>query len=133
MRATLSLTTVISLVHWLAVPTAVVYRSAREKLWFLTERAPALAAPAVMAVTDFFVGEIAVEVITLLLSLASRSTFYKSTAEKLRSTLEELAPIVKEIMYSGNELPQIRQKQLYQLSVDINNSKELCQKVSDTS
>ncbi|GMP45171.1 hypothetical protein CsSME_00013781 [Camellia sinensis var. sinensis] len=82
-----------------------------------------------MAVTDFFAGEIATELMKMLIQISSRACLCKSSAEQLRSSIEELLPIIQEIKYSGVELPPARQRQLDALSETLRNGTELATKV----
>lgn len=82
-----------------------------------------------MAVTDLFAGEIAVELLKMLISICRRSSLCKSSAEQFRTTIEELLPTIQEIKYSGVELPPIRQTQLDRLSETLKDGIELCRKV----
>lgn len=82
-----------------------------------------------MAVTDLFAGEIAAELLKMLISICRRSSLCKSSAEQLRTTIEELLPTIQEIKYSGVELPAIRQTQLDRLSETLKDGIELSRKV----
>lgn len=82
-----------------------------------------------MAVTDLFAGEIAAELLKMLISICRRSSLCKSSAEQFRTTIEELLPTIQEIKYSGVELPPIRQTQLDHLSETLKDGIELCRKV----
>ncbi|XP_010255124.1 PREDICTED: probable disease resistance protein At4g33300 [Nelumbo nucifera] len=82
-----------------------------------------------MAVTDFFAGEIATELIKQLIAICKRSTLCKTNAEQLMTYVEELLPVIQEIKYSGIELPQVRQSQLDRISEILNEGSELCRKV----
>ncbi|KAK2660405.1 hypothetical protein Ddye_006938 [Dipteronia dyeriana] len=82
-----------------------------------------------MAVTDFFAGEIAVELLKALISISRKSLLCKPSADQLKTTIDELLPIIREIKYSGVELPASRQFQLDRLSDTLKEGLELCQKV----
>ncbi|XP_031279287.1 probable disease resistance protein At4g33300 [Pistacia vera] len=82
-----------------------------------------------MAVTDFFVGEIATELIKQLITISRRASLCKSSADQLRETMEALLPTIQEIKYSGVELPAVRQTQLDRLSETLRDGQELCEKV----
>ncbi|KAK9270660.1 hypothetical protein L1049_026242 [Liquidambar formosana] len=82
-----------------------------------------------MAVTDFFAGEIATELLKMLITISQKSCLCKSTAEQLIVSIKELLPIVQEIKYSGVELPAIRQSQLDHLSETLRGGLELAGKV----
>ncbi|KAL9449273.1 hypothetical protein AB3S75_011242 [Citrus x aurantiifolia] len=82
-----------------------------------------------MAVTDLFAGEIAAELLKMLVSICRRSSLCKSSAEQLRTTIEQLLPTIHEIKYSGVELPPIRQTQLDRLSETLKDGIELSSKV----
>ncbi|XP_042493342.1 putative disease resistance protein At5g47280 [Macadamia integrifolia] len=86
-----------------------------------------------MAVTDFFAGEIATELLKQLIIICKRCSFCKSSAENLRKDIEELVPIIREIKYSGVELPQVRQSQLDQFSEFLRQGLELTTKVAASS
>lgn len=82
-----------------------------------------------MAVTDFFAGEIATELLKTLISISRKSCLCKSTADSLISYLNELLPIINEIKYSGNELSEFRQFQLDRFSETLKQGQELATKV----
>lgn len=83
-----------------------------------------------MAVTDFFAGEIATELLKTLITITRKSTFCKSTAENLILYINQLLPIIeKEIKLSGVELSEFRQFQLDQFSRTLKQGHELAQKV----
>nr|AKE49459.1 NBS-LRR disease resistance protein NBS44 [Dimocarpus longan] len=82
-----------------------------------------------MAVTDFFAGEIAVELMKTLVSISRKSLLCKGSADQLRTTIGELLPIIEEIKYSGVEVPANRQFQLDGLSRTLKEGQELCEKV----
>ncbi|KAF5747073.1 disease resistance protein [Tripterygium wilfordii] len=82
-----------------------------------------------MAVTDFFAGEVATELIRMLIKISRKSLFCKSSADGLRSSIEELLPIIQEIKYTGVELPAMRQSQLNKISETLSEGKELAEKV----
>ncbi|KAJ4824048.1 hypothetical protein Tsubulata_007449 [Turnera subulata] len=82
-----------------------------------------------MVVTDLFAGEIATELLKMLITISRKSLLYKSSAESLMTTINELLPIIQEIKYSGVELPAIRQSQLDRLSEALRAGLELSEKV----
>jgi hypothetical protein len=82
-----------------------------------------------MAVNDFFVGEIAMELIKMLLVITRKACFCKTRAQELIATIQELLPIIEEIKYSGVELPPTRQRQLDTLSESLRNGRDLTAKV----
>ncbi|XP_059634464.1 probable disease resistance protein At4g33300 [Cornus florida] len=82
-----------------------------------------------MAVTDFFVGEIATELLKQLISITRKSALCKTTADQLTSTINELLPIIQEIKYSGVEVPANRQRQLDTFSDTLRDGSELALKV----
>ncbi|KAL2895112.1 hypothetical protein RDABS01_011021 [Bienertia sinuspersici] len=82
-----------------------------------------------MAVTDFFAGEIATELLKQLFSIARRSTLCRASAEELIHHVNELLPIIQEIKYSGVELPQFRQSQLDRISETLRSGLDLSRKV----
>ncbi|TXG52338.1 hypothetical protein EZV62_021507 [Acer yangbiense] len=81
-----------------------------------------------MAVTDFFAGEIAVELLKTLISISRKSLLCKPSADELKNTIEELLPIIQEIKFSGVEVPAPRQFQLDRLSRTLKEGLELSQK-----
>ncbi|EXB38631.1 putative disease resistance protein [Morus notabilis] len=82
-----------------------------------------------MAVTDFFAGEIATELLKQLWDISRKSCLCKSTADNLISHLEQLLPIIQEIKYTGVELSAVRQAQLDRFSELLRDGKELATKV----
>ncbi|KAF8405132.1 hypothetical protein HHK36_010030 [Tetracentron sinense] len=82
-----------------------------------------------MAVTDFFAGELATELIKELIAVCKKSSHCKASAEQLIDTINELLPTIEEIKYSGVELPQRRQSQLDRLSETLRGGLELARKV----
>lgn len=82
-----------------------------------------------MAVTDFFAGEIATELLKQLITISRKSTSCRSSAEQLILYIRELLPIIQEIKLTGNELPQNRQRQLDQFSEALSGGLELANKV----
>ncbi|CAK9178603.1 unnamed protein product [Ilex paraguariensis] len=82
-----------------------------------------------MVVTDFFAGEIATELLKMLVSISRKSMFCKSSAEQLITSIEELQPIIHEIKYTGVELPAFRQRQIDTLSETLRNGLEVAGKV----
>ncbi|KAJ0748778.1 putative powdery mildew resistance protein, RPW8 [Helianthus annuus] len=86
-----------------------------------------------MAVTDFFAGEIATELLKMLISITRKACFCKPSAEQLILTINELLPIITEIKYSGVELTAVRQHQLDSISRALNEGHELAGKVLNSS
>ncbi|CAA2957769.1 probable disease resistance At4g33300 [Olea europaea subsp. europaea] len=82
-----------------------------------------------MAVTDFFAGEIATELLKQLIVISRKSAFCRSSAEQLIQYIEELLPIIQEIKHTGVELPQHRQRQLDNFSQRLSDGLELANKV----
>lgn len=82
-----------------------------------------------MAVTDFFAGEIATELLKHLLAIVRKSTFCRSTAEQLIVDINGLLPIIQEIKQTGVELSQTRQRQLDDFSKILQDGYELAGKV----
>ncbi|KAK8643067.1 hypothetical protein V6N13_012383 [Hibiscus sabdariffa] len=75
-----------------------------------------------MALNDFFAGEIAMELLKQLIAVSL-------SADNLRSSIQELLPIIEEIKYSGVELPAFRQSQLDRFSEVLRGGLELARKV----
>lgn len=82
-----------------------------------------------MAVTDFFAGEIATELLKMLITITRKACLCKPSAEQLKLSIEELLPIIEEIKYSGVELTPTRQMQLDSLSRALRDGLELAGKV----
>ncbi|GAV77715.1 NB-ARC domain-containing protein/RPW8 domain-containing protein [Cephalotus follicularis] len=82
-----------------------------------------------MAVTDIFSGEIATELMNMLISISRKSVSCRSSAEQLIKSIDQLLPTINEIKYSGVELPQHRQSQLNGISETLRNGIELAHKV----
>ncbi|CAA7026689.1 unnamed protein product [Microthlaspi erraticum] len=82
-----------------------------------------------MAVTEFFAGEIATELLRQLFMISARAWRYKSTAEQLIIFIEIIQPSIKEIQYSGVELPAHRQAQIGMLSETLEKGKKLTEQV----
>uniref|UniRef100_A0A1J3G2V7 Putative disease resistance protein n=1 Tax=Noccaea caerulescens TaxID=107243 RepID=A0A1J3G2V7_NOCCA len=82
-----------------------------------------------MAVTDFFAGEIATELLKQLFMISAKAWRYKSTAEQLITLIEDIQPTIKEIQYSGVELPPHRQAQIGVLFETLEKGKKLTEKV----
>ncbi|GKV04704.1 hypothetical protein SLEP1_g16821 [Rubroshorea leprosula] len=82
-----------------------------------------------MVFTDLFAGEIATELLKMLVSISRKSCRCKSSADNLITSIEELLPIIQEIKYSGVELSAIRQAQLDRLSETLREGLELGGKV----
>lgn len=83
----------------------------------------------VMAVTDFFAGEIATELLKELMAICKKSALCRSSAQDLIGYIHELQPIIEEIKYSGVELSQPRQRQLDTLSQTLRSGLETARKV----
>ncbi|KAI3773821.1 hypothetical protein L1987_48356 [Smallanthus sonchifolius] len=86
-----------------------------------------------MAVTDFFAGEIATELLKMLINITRKACLCKPSAEQLIVTINELLPIITEIKYSGVELTAIRQQQLDKISRALHDGHELAGKVLNSS
>ncbi|GAA0157208.1 hypothetical protein LIER_14526 [Lithospermum erythrorhizon] len=86
-----------------------------------------------MAVTDFFAGEIATELLKQLITICRKSALCKASSEQLISHINSLLPIIEEIKRTGVELPQHRQRQLDDFSVVLRNGIHLCSKVLSSS
>ncbi|WOH05974.1 hypothetical protein DCAR_0625397 [Daucus carota subsp. sativus] len=86
-----------------------------------------------MAVTDFFVGEIATELLKMLFTISRKACMSKPAAEHLIETIHQLLPIIQEIKYSGVELPETRQHQLDTVSESLRSGRELAEKVLKSS
>ncbi|XP_009108808.1 probable disease resistance protein At4g33300 [Brassica rapa] len=82
-----------------------------------------------MAITDFFAGEIATELLKQLFMISAKAWKYKSVAERLIDLIEDIQPTIKEIQYSGVELPPHRQAQIGMLSNTLEKGKKLTEKV----
>ncbi|XP_010437782.1 PREDICTED: probable disease resistance protein At4g33300 [Camelina sativa] len=82
-----------------------------------------------MAVTDFFAGEIATELLKQLVMISAKAWRYKNTAKQLLELIETIQPTVKEIQYSGVELPPHRQTQIRMLFESLEKGKKLTDKV----
>ncbi|KAL1215879.1 putative disease resistance protein [Cardamine amara subsp. amara] len=78
-----------------------------------------------MAVTDFFVGEIATELLKQLVFLSAKACRYKGTAENLIALIEDVQPTIKEIQFGGVELPAHRQAQIRMLSETLEKGRKL--------
>ncbi|XXG63520.1 hypothetical protein AAC387_Pa05g1690 [Persea americana] len=74
---------------------------------------------------DFFAGELAVELMKELSKLCKRACYFRSTAKNLKSSINDLLPIIQEIQYSGLELPQNRQRQLDDLTQNLRHGLDL--------
>lgn len=82
-----------------------------------------------MAVTDFFAGEIATELLKQLVMVSAKAVRYKRTAEKLITLIKDIHPTIKEIQFGGVELPARRQAQIRMLSETLDKGKKLTEKV----
>ncbi|XP_062099537.1 probable disease resistance protein At4g33300 [Humulus lupulus] len=85
-----------------------------------------------MAVTDFFAGEIATELLKTLATIVRKSCFCKSSAESLIIHINALLPTIEEIKYIGVELKPDRQFQLDRFSETLKQGLELANKVLRT-
>ncbi|CAH8274587.1 unnamed protein product [Arabidopsis lyrata] len=81
-----------------------------------------------MAVTDYFAGEIATELLKQLFLISARAGRYKNTADNLSTLIENIQPTIKEIQYSGVELPAHRQAQIRILFESLEKGKKLMDK-----
>ncbi|KAK1389381.1 Leucine Rich Repeat family protein, expressed [Heracleum sosnowskyi] len=86
-----------------------------------------------MVVTDFFVGEIATELLKMLFTISRKAYTCKLSADNLIETMNQLQPIIQEIKYSGVELPELRQRQLDTLSQSLHDGRDLALKVLKSS
>ncbi|EEF52466.1 leucine-rich repeat-containing protein, putative [Ricinus communis] len=82
-----------------------------------------------MGVTDFFAGEIAVELLKMLVTISRKSLLCKTSADSLITNINSLLPIIQEIKHSGVELPALRQGQLDRVSETLREGHELANKV----
>nr|AAO63306.1 At3g26470 [Arabidopsis thaliana]BAC41851.1 unknown protein [Arabidopsis thaliana] len=81
-----------------------------------------------MAVTDYFAGELATELLKQLFLISARAGRYKNTADNLSTLIENIQPTIKEIQYSGVELPAHRQAQIRILFESLEKGKKLMDK-----
>ncbi|KAG6608499.1 putative disease resistance protein, partial [Cucurbita argyrosperma subsp. sororia] len=81
-----------------------------------------------MAVTDFFVGEIATELLRMMVQLSTKSCLCKTTAAHIANSIQQMLPIIEEIKYSGVELPAHRQFQLDRFSETLTKGVEISEK-----
>ncbi|KAL5727112.1 mitogen-activated protein kinase kinase kinase [Ranunculus cassubicifolius] len=79
-----------------------------------------------MAVTSFFVGAIAVELLKELAKICKKSSSFKAAAELLMQDINKILPNFREIQYSGVELPQI---QIEGVIENLKEGLELCVKI----
>ncbi|PKA54312.1 putative disease resistance protein [Apostasia shenzhenica] len=79
---------------------------------------------------DFFAGEIATELVKVLINVTRRVYLCRQSAEQLRRSVETLLPVINEIRYSGVELPQARQEQLSELFDQLRLGLELARKAA---
>ncbi|KAI3807255.1 hypothetical protein L1987_23180 [Smallanthus sonchifolius] len=86
-----------------------------------------------MAVTDFFAGEIATELLKMLINITRKACLCKPSAEQLMLSINQLLPIINEIKYSGVELNLTRQTQLDKISRALQDGHELAVKVLNSS
>ncbi|KAL5185641.1 putative disease resistance protein [Glycine soja] len=82
-----------------------------------------------MALNDFFAGEIATELLKMLINISRKSLLCRGSADQLISYIQDLLPTIEEIKYSGVELPAQRQSQLDRLSEILRSGVELSHKV----
>ncbi|CAA0397342.1 unnamed protein product [Arabidopsis thaliana] len=82
-----------------------------------------------MAITDFFAGEIATELLKQLFTISTTAWRYKNTAKQLLTLIDSIRPTIKEIQYSGVELPAHRQAQIGMLFDTLEKGKKLTDKV----
>ncbi|VVB10560.1 unnamed protein product [Arabis nemorensis] len=82
-----------------------------------------------MAVTDFFAGEIATELLKQLFMISAKAWRYKNIADRLIILIESIQPTIREIQYSGVELPAHRQAQIGMLSNILEKGNKLTEKV----
>ncbi|CAK9317191.1 unnamed protein product [Citrullus colocynthis] len=81
-----------------------------------------------MAVTDFFVGEIATELLKMMVQISTKSCLCKTTAAQIANSIQQILPIIEEIKYSGVELPAHRQFQLDRFSETLRRGIEISEK-----
>ncbi|KAL2318627.1 hypothetical protein Fmac_032503 [Flemingia macrophylla] len=86
-----------------------------------------------MALNDFFAGEIAAELLKMLISISRKSLLCRASADHLIGYIQELLPTIEEIKYSGVELPALRQSQLHRLSELLRSGVTLSHKVLSSS
>ncbi|KAK4796091.1 hypothetical protein SAY86_028417 [Trapa natans] len=86
-----------------------------------------------MAVTDFFAGEIATELLKMLIQIVNKSIVCKSSARQLMSTLDNFGKVIQEIKNSGEELPERRQFELDRIHEEMKSAQELCFKIMKSS
>ncbi|CAK8569547.1 unnamed protein product [Lathyrus sativus] len=86
-----------------------------------------------MALNDFFAGEIATELLKMLIAISRKSLLCKTSAEQLISSIDEILPTIQEIKYTGVELPEHRQFQLDRFSEILRSGVELSHKVLSSS
>ncbi|XP_034675883.1 probable disease resistance protein At4g33300 [Vitis riparia] len=82
-----------------------------------------------MAVTDLFAGEIAAELLKMLISISRESFMCKSSAEQMVTYIQQVLPIIQEIQYSGVELSELRQFQIDRFVHTLREGQELAKKV----
>ncbi|KAI3513168.1 hypothetical protein L1887_20495 [Cichorium endivia] len=82
-----------------------------------------------MSVTDFFAGEIATELLRVLITITRKACLCKPTAEQLKLSINELLPIIDEIKCSGVDLTETRQIQLDILSRALHDGYDLAGQV----
>ena len=84
-----------------------------------------------MALPDLFVGEIAAELLKILISISRKSCMCKTSAEQMILYMDQVLPIIREIQYSGVELPENRQFQLDCFARTLRDGHELARKVQN--
>ncbi|KAF5817765.1 putative powdery mildew resistance protein, RPW8 [Helianthus annuus] len=82
---------------------------------------------------DLFAGEIATELLKLLITITRKACLCKPSAQQLILTVNQLLPIITEIKYSGVELTQTRQHQLDKISIVLQEAHELALKALNSS
>ncbi|XP_027332558.1 probable disease resistance protein At4g33300 [Abrus precatorius] len=86
-----------------------------------------------MAFNDFFAGEIATELLKMLINISRKSLLCRTSADQLITHIHDLLPTIEEIKYSGVELPAHRQSQLDRLSEILRSGVDLSHKVLSSS
>lgn len=81
-----------------------------------------------MVVTDFFVGEIATELLKMMVQISTKSCLCKTTAAQIADSIQQILPTIEEIKYSGVELPAHRQFQLDRFSETLRRGIEISEK-----
>ncbi|RXH90860.1 hypothetical protein DVH24_006805 [Malus domestica] len=78
-----------------------------------------------MVVTEFFIGNFMAELLKILIVIFRKSCNSRGTAKELKTSVEQLLPIIQEIKYFGVGLPVERQFQLDRMSEVLQNDIEL--------